>query len=229
MPRYHCKASQLKGFRQPERLKDVKPTRPQFFDFLPRRKVCNTSDEGNKNHWRSWESCMKQKTAHSIAGCFTDLRAMTLCLSFVPLYKAEMSKTGIDCAKACADEFQCKKNVACMVRNWYESTVLEVWSSWPINVSFITILSWFFVFLIPVNCMSGLCWHHFFNAFDVGRFSQLCLLALHSVQTCCRIGFRPFKVLLVASKVVCVLHLWCKKHKKHWCLVPIASFPSSWA
>ena len=49
------------------------------------------------------------KITHSIAGCFTDLRAMTLCLSFVPLYKAEMSKTGIDCAKACADEFQCKK------------------------------------------------------------------------------------------------------------------------
>ena len=93
------------------------------------------------------------KITHSIAGCFTDLRAMTLCLSFVPLYKAEMSKTGIDCAKACADEFQCKKNAAWMVRNWYESTGLDVWSSWPVNVSFIAILSWFFVFPIP-ECLA---------------------------------------------------------------------------
>ena len=63
---------------------------------------------------KSWKKKLPFKTKSLVVFlpvwfCFTDLRAMTLCLSFVPLYKAEMSKTGIDCAKAFSDEFQCKK------------------------------------------------------------------------------------------------------------------------
>lgn len=56
MPCYHCKASQLKGFRQPCGCETN--TTPTF--ILPRR--CVGVRWGNKNDWTSWESCMKQKS-----------------------------------------------------------------------------------------------------------------------------------------------------------------------
>ena len=54
MPCYHCKASQLKGFRQPCGCETN--TTPTF--ILPRR--CVGVRWGNKNDWTSRESCMKQ-------------------------------------------------------------------------------------------------------------------------------------------------------------------------
>ena len=58
MPCYHCKASQLKGFRQPCGWKMWTNMTPTF--ILPRR--CVGVRWGNKNDWTSWESCMKQKS-----------------------------------------------------------------------------------------------------------------------------------------------------------------------